>query len=66
MRRRTELEVAIVKKGLKKGEVAKRAKVNPSYFSLAISGRFNLSDDEKRRVAKVLNRPVQDLFPVEV
>lgn len=42
--------------------LSKEAKVNRAYLSLAISGRVNLTDSEKTRIANVLGLPIADLF----
>jgi hypothetical protein len=43
-------------------KVAEKAKIQPSLLSMAINGRYILNSNQKRSIAKVLNRTVEELF----
>jgi lambda repressor-like predicted transcriptional regulator len=60
---KTELLVAVKKSGKTQKAVAKKAGIQPSILSLAISGRYLLDNKQKRAIAKVLNHTVEELFP---
>ena len=59
----TRLKVAIVEKGLNQRKVAERSNIHRCYVNMACNGRIILSDDEKTRIANVLQMPVGEIFP---
>jgi transcriptional regulator with XRE-family HTH domain len=44
-------------------DIAREALMTPETLSRAVNGRKELSKDERKRLAKVLNRTVEELFP---
>jgi DNA-binding XRE family transcriptional regulator len=59
------LKMAILNAGTTQVVVATKAEIHPSKFSNIIRGHIEPSDDEKRAIARVLRRPIQDLFGEE-
>jgi len=59
------LKTAIVQSGLSQRAVARRAGIGEVQLSAFIHGKRQLSDDEKRKIARALRRPQSDLFPAE-
>ncbi len=59
---RTCISTSIRSQNLTQREVARRAGLDETVLSKAISGRLNLRLDEKLRLAAVLNKPVEELF----
>ena len=59
----TRLKVAIVERGMCQREVAEKANVHRSYINMAANNRLILTDDEKTRIANVLQMPVGEIFP---
>ena len=57
-----ELKKEILATGLKQGFVAKQAGINQVRFSRIIHMGVEPSDDEKRAIAGILNKPVSHLF----
>ena len=57
-----KLRDAIFKAGMTQTQLAESASVPRQYLSLHINGRFILTDTQKRRIAEVLMRPVNELF----
>ena len=43
-------------------EIAEKAKIQPSLLSMAVNGRYILNSNQKRSIAKALNRTVEELF----
>lgn len=43
--------------------IAKRAGIHQTRFSRIVNGHDEPSEDEKKALARVLRRPVDDLFP---
>lgn len=62
MQKLYNLKMAVIKDGRKQSEIAKAAGIAETYFSMAISGRLLLRDDEKKAIAKALHKPVAELF----
>jgi transcriptional regulator with XRE-family HTH domain len=62
MKRSAKLKALIFDRGLTASEVAKRANLPASYLSLAIHGRFNLTEQEKSKIAEVLDTSPDQLF----
>lgn len=58
-----KLKLAILLSGTPQYRIAQRAEVEETRLSKAIHGRVNLSLDEKERLAAVLGRPMEELFP---
>lgn len=59
------LKVAIIQSKFRQIDVAAKAGINNSKFSHIILGRAEPTIDEKKAIAKVLKRPIADLFPDE-
>lgn len=61
--RNTALEIACVLDGRRRYLIAALSDLAPQVFSAFVTGRLQPNDDQKKRVAKVLGRPVTELFP---
>jgi hypothetical protein len=59
----TPLARAIFDSGQSQRAIAKKAAIEESKFSKFVNGWREASDDEKKRIARVLRRTVADLFP---
>jgi transcriptional regulator with XRE-family HTH domain len=59
------LRIAIIDRGLKQYEVAKRIGVGEARMSGFVHERFEPTDEEKKRIARVLKASVEDLFQAE-
>jgi transcriptional regulator with XRE-family HTH domain len=62
MGRNVRLKALLFERGLTGSELAERVSIPRSYLSLAMTGRLNLSADEKRKIAMVLNVPIEEVF----
>jgi len=60
----TPLARAIFDSGQSQRAIAKKAGIEESKFSKIVNGWREASEDEKKRIARVLKRTVADLFPV--
>jgi transcriptional regulator with XRE-family HTH domain len=58
----TALQIALVLSGLTQRKVARRARVDESRLSGIARGRLLPTATEQRRIARVLNMPVEELF----
>ncbi len=59
----TPLARAIFDSGQSQRAIAKKAQIEESKFSKIVNGWREASEDEQKRVARVLRRPIADLFP---
>ncbi len=57
------LKVAVVQSGRRQLAIARLAKINEVRFSKIICARVEATEDEMQRLAKVLDAPVDQLFP---
>jgi transcriptional regulator with XRE-family HTH domain len=57
------LKMALIETGKRQGEVARALGVSESKMSLWVRGYRLPTEAEMRAIAKVLRRPVQQLFP---
>jgi transcriptional regulator with XRE-family HTH domain len=57
------LKVAIIQSAKEQGDVAALAKIHHTRLSQIVRGRVTPSESEKLRIAGVLQRPVEELFP---
>lgn len=57
------LEIAILDSRLTQREIAKRAEINETRLSRILRGEQNIYPDERKRIASVLLRRTEDLFP---
>lgn len=57
------LKFAILSTRRAQGWIARRANIGEIRLSRIVTGRLVASDKEQARLAKVLGRPVGDLFP---
>ena len=62
-KRNLALKIAILESGELGYVVAARANVNPSLLSQFVSGVRRPNRDQAERIATVLNRSVDELFP---
>lgn len=57
------LSIAVIKSGLKVYEVANQAGLHPSTLSHLLNEHFPPTENHKIRIAKALNKRIEDLFP---
>lgn len=65
MTRNIPLKVACVESGKDQIEIAALAKIHHTRLSQIISNRVTPTESEKLRIAGVLQRPVESIFPSE-
>jgi DNA-binding XRE family transcriptional regulator len=58
----TTLKLAILEQNTTQKAVAKAAGLNPSIMSGIIRGWYNATVEQKEAIARVLGRPVHELF----
>lgn len=58
-----KLRLAIHERGLSQIEVASRVGINEPRMSKIARGWIDPTDDEKKAIAKILRKPVDQLFP---
>ena len=58
-----ELDRAIREAGLKKGFVARKVGLDPNLFSKKLNGYRPLTEIERKRLAEILNKRPDELFP---
>jgi transcriptional regulator with XRE-family HTH domain len=56
------LKVALAANDLSQKQLADKTGINRSLINLHINGRYRLNTDQQQRVAKALNRSVDELF----
>jgi transcriptional regulator with XRE-family HTH domain len=59
----TALRTALFLSGLKQIEIAKRAAIHETRLSKISRGHVEATADEMKRLAKVLRKPVDEIFP---
>lgn len=59
----TALGKAIIDSGKKKKTIARLARMSPSKFSKVLHGDRPADEKERERLARVLNKPADELFP---
>lgn len=59
----TALKVAIVQSQLPQHEVARRARIRETRLSHIVRGRVEPTEEERERLAKLLRRSQDELFP---
>lgn len=57
------LKAALVESGLFQYEAAKKLSIPLTTFNMKLLGRRKWSEDEMDRIAKVVHKPVEYLFP---
>ena len=62
MARNAELKLAIFTSGRRQVDIAEKTGIHESRLSNIINGRAEPNDDEKKAIARVLRRPVEQLF----
>jgi hypothetical protein len=62
MTRNLKLKIAIIESGKTQKEVANESGIHPSLLSMAINGRYNLTEPEKYAVAQTIGLHVEDVF----
>lgn len=60
------LKTAIFASGREQQRIAQLARIAPEKLSHVIHGRRALSDDERKRLARVLGKTEDELFPATV
>ncbi len=58
------LKRKIEEQGLKQRFIAAKAQVPESYLSMYLHGKFNLTQEQKKRIAETLGSPLDELFEV--
>ena len=56
------LKLAILEEGLTQRDLAREIGINESLVSMAIHGKFIFDDEQKSKIAQLLNRPERELF----
>lgn len=59
------LRIAVIERGLRQYEVARRVGVGEARFSGFVNGRFEPTPEEKKRIARVLRKGIADIFQAE-
>lgn len=62
----TPLRLAVVYSGRSQREIAAAAGIGETYFSKIVNGRLHAGDATRRKIAKAVNRRVEDLWPEDV
>lgn len=65
MKYRVELKAAIVDEGRRQNWLADKVGVDPAILSHWIAGNRSPNAEQRKALAKLLNRKVKDLFPEE-
>jgi transcriptional regulator with XRE-family HTH domain len=60
------LRTAIFQSGQKQIDIAKKVGIHESRLSKLARGHLDANDDEKRALARVLRKPIDELFPEEM
>ena len=58
-----QLKVALIERGTPAYKTAMAVDIHPNKLSKFISGLQDPTQKEKENLAKILNRPITDLFP---
>ena len=58
-----ELKRTILESGLKQVYLAKKVGIDPTLLSKKIHGYYPLTEIERKRLAEILNRRPDELFP---
>ena len=61
--RETYLKKIIYKSGYRQKHVAEQTGIPENRLTQAVTGRYDLSDDERQYLADFLDKPVAELFP---
>ena len=56
------LRNAIFEKGITQRSISRKVKIPEALLSMAINGKFNLNDEQQKKIAKILGRNVNELF----
>lgn len=59
---RLKLKIAMLEKGISGRQLAREVGINESIMSLVVNGKYNLSPDQQERIARVLEKPIDQLF----
>jgi transcriptional regulator with XRE-family HTH domain len=62
MKRQTKLKAALFESGVTQRELAGKTGIPANYISRFLSGRFNLTEEEKAKIGQALRRPISELF----
>lgn len=57
------LKIALLESGKPQGEIATLARIHETRLSAIVRGRVTPTESERLRLAGVLSRPVDQLFP---
>ncbi len=59
----TALKIACIESGIPQRILAQRVGINESVLSNAIRGCWILSEEQQRKIASILEKPTEELFP---
>jgi transcriptional regulator with XRE-family HTH domain len=62
MKKLPKLKAAFFEEGITSAKVAAVVGIPKSYLSQAVNGRYNLDEQQKKKIAVVLNRTTEELF----
>jgi len=57
------LKIACLEQGIPQRKLARMVGIHESVLSNAIAGRWVLTELQQKRIAEILNKPSEDLFP---
>lgn len=57
-----DLKIKVLDSGLSQREIAKRAGIPESHFSMVLHGRYNLTIEQQERIAEILGCGVNEIF----
>ena len=64
MKKLKNLRLALWEDEMSQAELARRTGINRTYIVFGINGRLIFTEDEKKKIAKVLKRPAGLIFEV--
>ena len=57
-----QLKVAILKNRLSQRDLARQTGIHESIISMAVHGKYNLDQDQRARIARVIGEPEELIF----
>lgn len=57
------LRMAIYERHMAQADVAQKAGIDITKMSKIANGRLEATDDEKKAIARILRKPIDELFP---
>lgn len=62
MRKNAKLKTELFERSLSQEELSRQTGIPRSYISLAINGKFNLSEDQRKKIAATLKCDESKIF----